>query len=87
MGYSKRLPRNKPAVQVPPNSYSFYLSLSKGINNWIVAFISFPISLTSVLPGSYTIKLRLTGYHEESVNVNLQSGQRRFVNVSFGYSY
>lgn len=46
-----------------------------------------PDSLISVLPGKYTIKMRLAGYPEESVNVQVQSGQKRFVNVTFGYYY
>ena len=46
-----------------------------------------PDNLISVLPGRYVIKLRLAGYPDESVNVTLQSGQRRFINVSFGYNY
>lgn len=46
-----------------------------------------PDSLTSLLPGSYIIKLRLVGYSDELVNVTLQSGQRKFINVSFGSDY
>ncbi|PKL83757.1 MAG: hypothetical protein CVV24_03310 [Ignavibacteriae bacterium HGW-Ignavibacteriae-3] len=46
-----------------------------------------PDSLTSLLPGSYSIKLRLPGYAEESVNVNVQSGVRRFINVSLRLYY
>ena len=42
-----------------------------------------PDSLISVLPGTYTIKLKLTGYGEESVIVNLHSGQKRFITVNF----
>lgn len=46
-----------------------------------------PDSLISVLPGRYLIKLKLTGYSDELVNVVVQSGQKRFINVSFGYNY
>jgi hypothetical protein len=46
-----------------------------------------PDSLTSVLPGSYTIRLRLSGYAEESVLVNIGSGQKRFINVNFRNNY
>lgn len=46
-----------------------------------------PDSLTSVLPGSYTIKLRLSGYAEETVLVNIGSGQKRFINVNFRNNY
>ncbi|MBA4406076.1 hypothetical protein C0389_02260 [bacterium] len=46
-----------------------------------------PDSLTSVLPGRYQIKLHLAGYPDESVSVTVISGQKRFINVSFGYYY
>lgn len=46
-----------------------------------------PDSLTSVLPGQYLIKMKLAGYPDESVSVTVQSGQKRFINVSFGYYY
>lgn len=46
-----------------------------------------PDSLTSLLPGSYSIKLRLPGYAEETVNVSVQSGVRRFINVSLRLYY
>jgi hypothetical protein len=46
-----------------------------------------PDSLTSILPGSYTIKFRLTGYLDESVSVNLRPGEKRFVSVNFEDGY
>ncbi len=46
-----------------------------------------PDSLTSVLPGSYTIKLRLSGYADESVIVNIHSGEKRFITVNFRNNY
>jgi len=42
-----------------------------------------PDSLISLVPGSYTIKLHLTGYPDEFVDVNVTSGARRFINISF----
>lgn len=43
-----------------------------------------PDSLISLNPGNYTVKLRLTGYADETVAVNVSAGQKRFINVSFG---
>ncbi|MCX6170706.1 MAG: PEGA domain-containing protein [Ignavibacteriales bacterium] len=46
-----------------------------------------PDSLTSILPGSYTLKFRLSGYLDESVVVNVRPGEKRFVIVNFMDTY
>ena len=42
-----------------------------------------PDSLVNVQPGSYVISVRLTGVGEESAVVNVQSGQKRYINITF----
>lgn len=42
-----------------------------------------PDSLINLQPGAYTFKLRLTGYPEETVYVNIGSGQTKYLNVIF----
>ncbi len=45
-----------------------------------------PDSLINLQPGSYNLKLHLPGYHDENFSVNLQSGQKKYINISFsGY--
>lgn len=42
-----------------------------------------PDSLIDVKAGLYNVKLRLTGYPEERVSVNVLPGKKNFVNVIF----
>lgn len=42
-----------------------------------------PDSLINLEPGNYNLRLRLNGYPEENVSVNVISGQTNFVSVSF----
>ncbi len=42
-----------------------------------------PDSLLFMMPGNYSVKLRLTGYAEINQNVTIVAGQKRFVNVIF----
>ncbi|MFA5804643.1 MAG: PEGA domain-containing protein [Melioribacteraceae bacterium] len=45
-----------------------------------------PDSLIILQPGSYNLKLHLPGYPDENFSVNVQSGQRKYINISFsGY--
>ncbi|MEW6195089.1 MAG: PEGA domain-containing protein [Bacteroidota bacterium] len=43
-----------------------------------------PDSLMNLQPGNYNIRLRLAGYPDESTNIAVISGQKRFVNINFG---
>lgn len=43
-----------------------------------------PDSLIDLQAGVYSVRLKLLGYEEETVYVNLQSGQKRFINVTLG---
>lgn len=45
-----------------------------------------PDSLINMQPGSYFLRLRLAGYPDESVEIDVVSGQSRSVNVNFGQS-
>ena len=42
-----------------------------------------PDSLIILQPGSYNLKLHLTGYPDENFSVNVQSGQKKYINISF----
>ncbi len=42
-----------------------------------------PDSLKILQPGIYNFKLRLPGYPDENFSVNVQSGQRKYINISF----
>ncbi len=45
-----------------------------------------PDSLKILQPGSYNLKLHLPGYPDENFYVNIQSGQRKYITISFsGY--
>jgi len=45
-----------------------------------------PDSLINLQPGSYNLKLHLTGYADENFFVNVQSGQKKYINIDFsGY--
>lgn len=45
-----------------------------------------PDSLTHIQPGTYLLKLHLSGFADEIMNVNLKSGQKRSINITFrGY--
>jgi hypothetical protein len=45
-----------------------------------------PDSLTNLQPGNYSLKLRLNGYPDQTVTVNVRSGQKRSINIIFlGY--
>ena len=45
-----------------------------------------PDSLINLQPGSYNLKLYLPGYVDENFSVNVQSGQKKYINISFsGY--
>ncbi|MBI1939399.1 MAG: PEGA domain-containing protein [Ignavibacteriales bacterium] len=43
-----------------------------------------PDSLIDLQAGIYSVRLKLLGYGEETIYVNLQSGQKRFINVTLG---
>ena len=42
-----------------------------------------PDSLVNLQPGSYNLKLHLSGYLDENFLVNVQSGQRKYINIDF----
>jgi hypothetical protein len=42
-----------------------------------------PDSLINLQPGSYNLKLHLPGYPDENFSVNVQSGQKKYINISF----
>lgn len=42
-----------------------------------------PDSLIDLQAGVYSVRLKLLGYGEETIYVNLQSGQKRFINITF----
>ena len=42
-----------------------------------------PNSLIGIQPGSYTVKLKLLGYADQSVPVVVTPGQKKYINVRF----
>ncbi len=42
-----------------------------------------PDSLIGIQPGSYTVKLKLLGYADQSVPVVVTPGQKKYINVRF----
>ena len=42
-----------------------------------------PDSLINIQPGNYTIRVSLFGVGEETISVNVVSGQKRVVNINF----
>lgn len=60
---------------IPPGADIFFENSKTGKTT--------PDSLTNIQPGTYSIKLRLTGYADENFNVSLRGGQKRYINISF----
>jgi hypothetical protein len=44
-----------------------------------------PDSLVRIQPGNYSVTVRLLGYGEETVNVDVIAGQTKHVNVKINY--
>ncbi|MDQ7816820.1 MAG: PEGA domain-containing protein [Melioribacteraceae bacterium] len=54
------------------------------LNNYRIGK-STPDSLVNIQAGSYSLKLRLIGYEDSIVIINIHPNEKRYINISFRY--